>query len=271
MSRRSAAGVALLLTSLAVAAAPAWSATWYIKSDGTGDAPTLQAGIDSSAAGDTVLAAAGTYAGVGNFDVDFLGKAIVLISESGPDLTTIDCQSSGRGIIFQNAEGPASVLSGFTVANALAAGTGGAIFCDGASPEIANNILINNDAGTGAGIFLKQSAADVHHNTFFGNTSGIFIQQNAPTVHHNIIVFSTSGEGISCIGGTTAVLSCNDIFGNVGGDSLCAIDGGGNTSADPEFCGIPGSGNFYLQSDSPCAPGQSCPEQVGPKGFKASY
>lgn len=256
MSLRSAAGVALLLTLLALAAAPAWSATWYIKSDGTGDAPTIQAGITASTNGDTVLVAAGTYTGVGNINIDFLGKAVVLISESGPDLTTIDCQSTGRGVLFQNGEGPASVLSGFTVANALAGGTGGAIFCNAASPEITNNILINNDAGTGAGIFLKQSTADVHHNTLYGNTSGIFIQQNAPTVHHNIIVFSTPGEGVSCIGGTSAVLSFNDIFGNIGGDALCAVDGGGNISADPEFCGVPGSGNFYLQGDSPCAPQQ---------------
>ena len=33
------------------------AATWYIKPDGTGEAPTIQAGIDSTAAGDTVLLA----------------------------------------------------------------------------------------------------------------------------------------------------------------------------------------------------------------------
>jgi len=38
----------------------AFGRTWYVKSDGIGDAPTIQAGIDSAAAGDTVLVAAGT-------------------------------------------------------------------------------------------------------------------------------------------------------------------------------------------------------------------
>jgi hypothetical protein len=28
-----------------------------------------------------------------------------------------------------------------------------------------------------------------------------------------------------------------------------------NFEADPQFCGIDGSGNLFLQSDSPCAPG----------------
>jgi len=31
------------------------SRTWYVRNDGTGDAPTIQAAVDSAAAGDTVL------------------------------------------------------------------------------------------------------------------------------------------------------------------------------------------------------------------------
>jgi parallel beta-helix repeat protein len=52
--------LAICLSGLLVpAASPA--ATWHIKPDGTGDAPTVQAGLDSAATGDTVLVAAGTY------------------------------------------------------------------------------------------------------------------------------------------------------------------------------------------------------------------
>jgi hypothetical protein len=43
--------------------------TWRITSAGSGDAPTIQAGIDSAAAGDMVLLADGVYTGAGHRDM----------------------------------------------------------------------------------------------------------------------------------------------------------------------------------------------------------
>ena len=39
----------------------AFSRTWYVRNDGTGDAPTIQAAVDSASSGDTVLVGPGTY------------------------------------------------------------------------------------------------------------------------------------------------------------------------------------------------------------------
>ena len=47
----------ICLTLLLILAPPIFPRTWYINTDGTGDAPTIQAGVDSSVAGDTVLVA----------------------------------------------------------------------------------------------------------------------------------------------------------------------------------------------------------------------
>lgn len=84
------------------------------------DYPSLLVGVDAAAAGDTVLVSAGTWT-----DTDtrgqvtacaFLSGGVSLISESGPDVTTIDLAGSGVGTIgVLVADQPDSVLvEGFT-------------------------------------------------------------------------------------------------------------------------------------------------------------
>ena len=85
------------------------------------DQPTIQAGIDKAIDGDSVLVADGVYKGDGNRDINFNGKAIVVISANGPALTIIDCEGTyaepHRGFHFNNNEDTNSVVSGFTIVN----------------------------------------------------------------------------------------------------------------------------------------------------------
>jgi hypothetical protein len=79
--------------------------TWYIQPDALGDAPTIQAGVDSAAAGDTVLVACGTYIDCthpcpwyGNACV-VMKSGLTLRSETGgPDCVIIGAQQQGKGI-----------------------------------------------------------------------------------------------------------------------------------------------------------------------------
>ncbi|MBD3162181.1 MAG: hypothetical protein GF346_07700 [Candidatus Eisenbacteria bacterium] len=96
--------------------------------------PTIQAGLDAAQPGDTVLVAAGTYHGEGNSNLEFGGKDIVLLSESGAEQTVIEPE--GRGFTFyESGETSAAVIDGFTVRYGYGQ-EGGGMLCEDASPTV---------------------------------------------------------------------------------------------------------------------------------------
>ena len=152
---------------------------------------TIQAGIDAAADGDTVIVDPGTYTGPGNRDIDFLGKAITVKSDTGPENCIIDCQATimelHRGFRFQNGEQQDSVLDGLTITNGYAPkepfetepfgiiyelSSGGAIFCDGSSPTVTRCRLLNNFAEVGGGISCYNSNATITKCTISHNLAG---------------------------------------------------------------------------------------------------
>lgn len=238
----------LMCFCLLLIASPVLARTWYINPDGTGDAPTIQAGIDSAAAGDTVSLADGTYGGSGNRDIDYLGKAIVVRSEGGdPDLCTIDCNANQydqhRGFAFQTGEDEQSVLEGITVTRA-SWGTGAAILCTGASPTIRGCVLSRNRAewgpGNGGGIGCDISSCP----TIIGCT---FLSNYAEGV----------GGGISCK--SLLITDCT-FSGNVG-----ATEGGALVLSDSVIvtnCSFSGNGTGGDGGAIWCPDGAYSPEFV---------
>jgi hypothetical protein len=136
------------------------------------DFPTIQAAINAASAGDTVVAAPGTYVE----NIDFKGKAITVQSAQGPGSTTIDGGNVDRVVNFHTGETRASVLQGFTIQHGLTtSGTNGydgaGIGISFASPTIQGNVITNNvSGGDGAGVSVYFGSPAILGNTITGNT-----------------------------------------------------------------------------------------------------
>ena len=214
---------------------------WYVEADGSGDAPTIQAAVDSAIAGDTVLVAAGTYTGTGNRNIRTYGKPILIASESGRDVTIIDCSGAGDFIygfhIWDN-EDTTTVIRGLTITGA----THGGILLDESGPIIEDCLLTGNIPGVssqGSGIQALNSTAVIR---------GCIVSDDSS---------SYDGGGILCYGSGTDISIENCTLSGNGADHY----GGGiavkmGARAEITGCTISGNladefgGGLYIETNS---------------------
>jgi len=175
---------------------------------------TIQTAINAASAGDTVLVADGTYTGAGNKYLDFLGKAITVQSENGPNNCIIDIEGSGQGFVFWRGEGNNSVVSGFTITNSETY-QNEAIHISDSSPTIENCVITGNGS---SGIYCGNANPIITNCTITGNTaqygSGIWCDANSsPTITDCTITGNTAeyGSGIQC---SDATITNSIISGN---------------------------------------------------------
>lgn len=178
--------------------------------------PTIQAGLDTAANGDTVLVASGTYSGSGNKDLDFLGKALVLRSEGGSAQTVIDCQEEGRGIYFGTDVTSEQVVEGFTIANGHTFDGGGVLIFYGAHPIFRDVLFQGNTASSdGGGVLAKWAGATFEDCVFTGN-------------------YSAHGGGFRCYKSSAALVRCEFSDNNAGYEGG-AIQFGGQSDTPQEL------------------------------------
>jgi hypothetical protein len=218
----------------------------------------IQAAIDASQDGDTIIVRPGTY----GESIVFGGRNVVLRSTDPNDpqivaatiIKPVPLPRRDTGATFVNGETPAAVLAGFTITGG--GGTippddprssyGGGILCAAASPTITLNVITGNllplpvnggiISGYGAGICCVDSSAVITRNVLRGNSGyaggGIFTEAGHPLITNNLIYDNTATAG----GGACIVYS-----GELAN----------NTLVDNE---APQGGNVYVVSDAAVPP-----------------
>ncbi len=242
------AGVVIAATVL-VAISTTSARTWYILPDGTGDAPTIQAGVDSAVAGDTVLVAPGTY-----YDCTYtdptgrkacvnMKSGITLRSDTGdPTSTIIDAQQEGRVIRCDSVAG--AVIDGLTLTGGLAY-TGGGMLCRETDVALTNIVFSGNTAeggipNGGGGLYvLGEIEPTVSGCVFSDNTAGwygggVWVKNPNLEVVFTECIFRDNradnyGGGLCCTSGEMNLFDCW-LEGNIaeagGGIAYLSFEGG---------------------------------------------
>jgi len=242
----------------------AFARTWNVNSAGSGDAPTIQAGIDSASAGDTVRVESGTYyehdiqmkSGIlfTNINsltedciIDAQGQGRVLVCDGvdasseikymtfmGGHAAGTGSDGSGGAVLFTNYSAPTIYLCDYLYSTAD--NLGGAIYCeDHSAPNIVWGVLRGNQAGTGGGGLACASYAsptfqDLHFtgNTTPGNGGGAYCGDNATPLFWGCNIFNcvASGFGGGLYSETNAapVIEKCNIVFNMDGEGVYAAD-----------------------------------------------
>jgi hypothetical protein len=181
-----------------VAASGSGASVIVVDCSGGGDYLTLREGIDAAVNGDTVRVLPGTYTGPDNRNLDFAGKAITVTSESGPDVTIIDCHNAGRAFDFHSIEPMTATLCGLTIVNG-AAEKGGAIRCRNSSrPTLRDCVFSDNWAASdGGALFVASSAGPILYDVVFeanesGGWGGAICSRGARLVTDGCVYFENS-------------------------------------------------------------------------------
>lgn len=225
---------------------------------------TIQAGINATTIGDTVLVQHGTY----TENINFNGKNIVVGSlflttgdTSHISRTIIDGNQNGSVVTFENGENLNTILCGFTITNGYN-NHGGGIRCFDSSPCICHNIITVNQAYQGGGIKCSNSNSRIDHNRISWNSNwagqisaggGIYVWESDLIISENEFASNTSDRH----GGAIHVERSNSLIinniitgnssGNIGGGICCYVASTGNIVNNLIFNNTaPVGGGIYL-------------------------
>ncbi len=197
----------------------------------------IQQAIQNAHNGDIITVPDGTY----YEQINFLGKAITVESENGPNNCTINGWNCHLGVKFNTNESADSILQGFTITNCGAEhSAGGGIFCGQYTrPTIINCVITNNiargiyqkDEARGGGIFCDRFSSPTFlncqitnnqalgDNNYYACGGGIAADYASPTfigclIANNTATFAGGLDGHATGGGISARYGSHPILKN---------------------------------------------------------
>lgn len=162
------------------------------------DYRTIQAGIDASRAGDTVLVRPGVYRtnlSIANRNIVIASLLLTTGDRSYIDSTVIDGNRSGSGVLFAG-DGDTSSLRGFTIRNGQAPSGGGVSCRNNCNVSLEDLLITGNEAeATGGGVSaltarirMKNVVVTRNQSNSGGGVHGGFdavISMKGGTIDHN--------------------------------------------------------------------------------------
>ena len=158
--------------------------------DGSAGAPfhAIQDAVTVASDYAIIQVADGMYRGVGNQNIDLLGKSVLLMSTNGSDNCILTAENAEHGIICRSGESKLTIIDGLTILDADSAG----ILTEGAAPTIRHCVLRENIRGIAA----LSASATITNCTISHNHTGIYCDYGSPIVSDCLISDNTPACGI---------------------------------------------------------------------------
>lgn len=246
---------------------------------------TIQSALDTAVSSDTILVGPGVYEGTGNVGLDFRGKALVVLSEAGAEFTTLDCDSTGPGVVFHSGETEASVLQGLTIRNAGQPGaSGGAVRIEGASPSLVDCVLHGNFAERGGAVSVAGGSVRLLGCTVADNRAsdvgGALYGDSASVISlERSIVWDNCapGGGDDFWTGGDVTFNCCVVDSALDHAALVSYEGD-NFFSSPMFCmevdcgsSPQSAGSYHVDLSSWCVGNNNpCGQRIGAQGFECA-
>ncbi len=199
--------------------------TWRVHADGSGDAPTIAAAIDSAAAGDQIL----VYPGVHREHDVVVAKEVSIKGIHGSRFTIVDAEGLGRCFLLPEGSGTVR-LEGLTLRNGSAegaddAGRGGAVLSRNGDAAIVGCVITGARAALGGGLYVENGLSElkqceIRRNAASESGGGLYAAGAGLSIDRCVVAWNTAaldGGGAYASGSPADVSGCTFAYNAAGG------------------------------------------------------